>query len=86
MKQGGHNDFTWFGPSKRNTLRPWDEFVLLCVLQASIELASKVLKWYERTFLLKLVAARSLYRTGPGSYMQTRGPTGGPGVVDTLLQ
>jgi hypothetical protein len=34
---------------------------------------------------LKSVAARSLYSTGTTSYMQTRGPTGGPGLVDTLL-
>jgi hypothetical protein len=31
MNQGGHDDFMWFGPSERNTLRPRDEFILLCV-------------------------------------------------------
>jgi hypothetical protein len=30
MKQGGHDNFTWFRPSERNTLRLRDEFVLLC--------------------------------------------------------
>jgi hypothetical protein len=43
------------------------------------------LKWSERGYL-KLVVAWSLYSTGSGSYMQTRGPTGGPGVVGPLLQ
>jgi hypothetical protein len=32
------------------------------------------------------MAARFLYSIGSGSYMQARGLTGGPGVVDALLQ
>jgi hypothetical protein len=31
MKQGGHDDVTWFGPVERKTLHPREEFVLLCV-------------------------------------------------------
>jgi hypothetical protein len=43
------------------------------------------MKQSERPWL-KLVAARSLYSTETGSYMQIRGLTGGPGVVNALLQ
>jgi hypothetical protein len=50
----------------------------MCVLQASVELARKD--------LFESMAAWSLYSTWPGSYMQTVGPTGGPGVASTLLQ
>jgi hypothetical protein len=50
MNQGGHDDFMWFGPSERNTLRPRDEFILLCVF---FKLA---LNWPERTWS-KSVAA-----------------------------
>jgi hypothetical protein len=53
-------------------------YIAMCVLQASVELARKD--------LFESMAAWSLYSTWPGSYMQTVGPTGGPGVASTLLQ
>jgi hypothetical protein len=33
MKQGGHDDFTWFEPPERNTLHPQDE--LYCYVCSS---------------------------------------------------
>jgi hypothetical protein len=33
MKQGGHDDFTWFGPPEGNTQHPWDElYYYVCSL------------------------------------------------------
>jgi hypothetical protein len=60
-KQGGHDDFMWFGPPERNTLRPQDE--LYCYVFFKL-----ALNWHEWTSL-KSVAAQSLYSTVPGSYM-----------------
>jgi hypothetical protein len=42
MKQRGHDNFTWFRPSERNTLCSRDEFVLLC---AFFKLA---LNWHKK--------------------------------------
>jgi hypothetical protein len=79
MKQGEHDDFTWFGLSECNILRPQDEFTLFCVF---FKLA---LNWPKRTWL-KSVASQSLYNAELGSYMQPQGPTGGHRVINFLLQ
>jgi hypothetical protein len=83
MKQGGHDDFMWFGPLEHNTLRPWE--ILYCYVCVTLLKAEFNFKWSPRTSS-KSVVVRSLCSTGSDSYMQIRGPTGGPGVANALLQ
>jgi hypothetical protein len=57
--------------------------IAVCVCCSSREL--NLLKESKRS-CLKSVVILSLYSIGSVSYMQTRGQTGGPGVVGALLQ
>jgi hypothetical protein len=63
------HEFTWFKPPERNTLRPWENWVVL--LKPALT---------EPFFNLprEEAPARAFYSSRSGSYIETRGPTGSP--------
>jgi hypothetical protein len=70
--------FTWVGPPERNTLRPRKNWVVLCSSLPCLSLFCFSTDPHEEVF------TRSFYSSRPGSYNETRGPTGGPEVVEAL--
>jgi hypothetical protein len=71
----------WFGPPERNTLRPWENGVVLLkpVLPEPTFLSVNLFSTRR-----EVVSARSFYSSRTGSYNETRGPTGGLEVAETL--
>jgi hypothetical protein len=68
--------FIWFGQPERNTLRPQKNWVVL--LEHALP---------EPAFFVRpcdVMPARAFYISRSDNYIETRGPTGGPDVVETL--
>jgi hypothetical protein len=75
--------FTWFGPPKRNILRPRRRLLYYCVwCCSSVEFNLRRAE-VKRTCLV-LMFFRAFYSSRLGSYNETEGPTGGPGADKTL--
>jgi hypothetical protein len=67
----------WFNPPERNTLHQRKNRAVL-LEPAFFSDRESVFDPREE------VSTRSFYSSRPGSYNETRGPTGGPEVVETL--
>jgi hypothetical protein len=73
--------FTWFGPPKRNTLGP-QRGLLYCYVWCCFSLELNLPK----RACLNLSSTRFFYSSRSDSYSVTQGPTGGPRMVESLLQ
>jgi hypothetical protein len=75
-ERGGHEDLR--GSSHRSVI-PY--------VHGRTELYYSSLRFFDRESIFdpcEEVSTRSFYSSWPGSYNETRGRTGGPGVIETL--
>jgi hypothetical protein len=74
----------WFGPPECNTLRPRENRVVL-LKSVCLSLPFRPPALTDLFFdPLEVASTRAIYSSRSGSYNETRGPIGGPGVVETL--
>jgi hypothetical protein len=66
----------WFGLPEHNTVCPRENGVVL--------LKPALLEPFLFAYPCEVVSTRAFYSSKLGSYIETRGPTGGPEVVETL--
>jgi hypothetical protein len=70
----------WFGSSERNTLHPRKNWVVLL----KPALPEPYLFFSLFVHPCEEAPTRAFYSSRSGNYIETRGPTGGPEVVETL--
>jgi hypothetical protein len=81
FSQGGHKDLRGSG---RRSVTPYVHGMRYCIGRVMLKLGLNLPKRALKRPCLNSAPARSVYSSRPGSYIEIRGPTGGPEVVEAL--